>query len=1194
MKDRNKDAKDKRSELLRRAELGAAEKPLGIPDVSALSPEKVQQLIHELQVHQIELEMQNDELRESEELYRLLFERGKDAVVIHDIESMRFVDANPASEALWGYTKSELMTMTPMDLSLEPDKTREALEQAAKPGGTQVSIRWQRKKDGSSVAVEISASLPFTWKNRNVLYSIVRDITKRKKGEDALRESEALYRDLVENIEDLVCKHDLQGNLIFVNSSSANLLGYGSADLVGTNLRSYLAPEVRDQFDAYLAAIQKDGCASGLMLIQTKTGEKRIWEYRNTLRRESVADPMVLGIARDVTDRKRAEEALRESEERYRAVVDNIEAGISLLNANMEIVEVNRAFKEYFPHVRPGCGQLCYEQYNDPPRQSPCSYCPCVVTLQDGEVHEAITETPSGSEIRYYHLISSPIKDSEGKVQYVIELTKDITNRKRAEETLRLSEERYRRLFEDAPLMYVITRNERGSPFISDCNELFLSSVGYTREQVQGKPLTDFYSPESRAELLERGGYARALAGEFFIGERQLLTHDGRLIPTLLYTATEMDPSGQVIGTRAMFVDITERKQAEEALHESVELMQYIVRNDPNAIAVYDRDLHYLAVSNRYLLDYNVREEDIVGKHHYEVFPEMPQRWKDVHQRCLLGAVESEDDDYFERPDGSITYNRWECRPWYRSSGEIGGIITYTEVTTERKMAEKALKESEARYRHLFDNSPVGIISVDTEGRILEVNQTLLDILGSPSAEATRRINMFELPQLVESGVSDAFRSCMTTGERALKEFPYVSKCGKQSHLRIVLTPVTNQERTIRSCQATVEDITQQRALEEQLRQAQKMEAVGTLAGGIAHDFNNLLTVVLGFSELLLTGKDERDPSYEDLQKIHQAARSGADLVKSILAFGRKATINPRPLELNHEIKQVRQLLTRTIPKMIEVKLVLSDDLATVNADPVQVEQILVNLAVNASDSMPDGGQLIIKTENTRLDDEYCMTHIEANPGDYALISVSDTGHGMDEQTLNHIFEPFFTTKEKGRGTGLGLATVYGIVRQHGGHVACDSKPGLGTTFKIYLPVIKGEPKLTAPIDEKGLLVGKETVLLVDDEEMVRDLGKRILERSGYTVLSAANGQEALQLYKREQGRISLVILDLIMPQMGGKECLEELLTIEPRVKVLIATGYAAEGQTKDTIETGARGFVGKPYDMKQMLQAVREVLDEE
>ena len=464
MKDRNKDAKDKRSELRRRAELGAAEKSLGISDVLALSPEKVQQLIHDLQVHQIELEMQNEKLRESE----------------------------------------------------------------------------------------------------------------------------ALYRDLVENIEDLVCKHDLQGNLIFVNSSSANLLGYGSADLVGTNLRSYLAPEVRDQFDTYLAAIQRDGCASGLMLIQTKTGAKRIWEYRNTLRREGVADPMVLGIARDVTDRKWAEEELRKSEQRYRAVVDNIEAGISLLNANMEIVEVNRAFKEYFPHVRPGCGQLCYEQYNDPPRSEPCSYCPCVLTLQDGEVHEAITETPAGSEISYYHLISSPIKDSDGRVQYVIELTEDITDRKRAEEALRLSEEQYRRLFEDAPLMYVITRNERGVPVISDCNELFLSSVGYTREGAVGQPLADFYSPESRAELLERGGYARALAGEFFIGERQLLTHDGRLIPTVLYAATEVDPSGQVIGTRAMFVDITKRKQAEAALLREKSFSDAIIDVLPGTFYLFD------------------------------------------------------------------------------------------------------------------------------------------------------------------------------------------------------------------------------------------------------------------------------------------------------------------------------------------------------------------------------------------------------------------------------------------------------------------------------------------------------------------------------------------------------------------------------------------------------------------------------
>jgi len=386
-------------------------------------------------------------------------------------------------------------------------------------------------------------------------------------------------------------------------------------------------------------------------------------------------------------------------------------------------------------------------------------------------------------------------------------------------------------------------------------------------------------------------------------------------------------------------------------------------------------------------------------------------------------------------------------------------------------------------------------------------------------------------------------------------------------------------------------DVTEHLLLTRQLFQAQKMEAVGTLAGGIAHDFNNLLQVVLGYSELVLGDEDLPDRLKEDLGRVLLAGRSGADLVQRLLTFSRKTESKPLNLDLNQRIRQTHKFLRRTIPT-IDIEMILAEDLLRVHADPSQLDQVLMNLAVNARDAMPDGGHLSIETANVLLDEEYARAHLEAKPGEYVLLSVSDTGHGMDKETLQHIFEPFYTTKETGKGTGLGLAMVYGIVKQHSGHITCYSEPGQGTTFKIYLPAAIPETQDEQPVISAMTQGGTETILLVDDEEFIRDLGRRILERHGYTVLSASDGREALDLYKKEIGKISLVILDLIMPEMGGKQCLEELLKIDPQVRALIASGFAANGPTKEAIERGARGFVSKPYNMKQMLQVVREVLD--
>ena len=382
-------------------------------------------------------------------------------------------------------------------------------------------------------------------------------------------------------------------------------------------------------------------------------------------------------------------------------------------------------------------------------------------------------------------------------------------------------------------------------------------------------------------------------------------------------------------------------------------------------------------------------------------------------------------------------------------------------------------------------------------------------------------------------------------------------------------------------------------ALRNQLFQAQKMEAIGTLTGGIAHYFNNLLQVILGYSELLLAKKDQNHREYADLQKIFRTAKNGADLVQRLLMFSRKTEPKPISTNLNGLVLQVEKLLRRTIPRMIDIQLELSADLPEIDADPSQIEQVLMNLAVNARDAMPDGGKLTVKTSVATLDEDYCRVHVEANPGEYVLLEVLDTGHGMDKETVEHIFEPFFTTKEMGRGTGLGLAMVYGIVRQHKGHITVYSEVDKGTAFRVYLPAIPTEEG--PAVEDSGITpaFGTETVLLVDDDEFVMELGAQMLTEQGYTVLLAEDGRDALDLFEEKHPQIALVILDLIMPEMGGTECLKELLKIDPKVRILVASGYSTDASIKDSIDMGAKGFLTKPFGARELLRAVRKVLDE-
>lgn len=543
--------------------------------------------------------------------------------------------------------------------------------------------------------------------------------------------------------------------------------------------------------------------------------------------------------------------------------------------------------------------------------------------------------------------------------------------------------------------------------------------------------------------------------------------------------------------------------------------------------------------------------------------------------------------------DGRIRWINHVCRAVHGESGEgLGRRVCHRDIT-DRKRAEQALQQSEKQLRLLFAESPIGI-GIVQDGKYVYVNPALIKAMGCNEAnEIVGRSPLDFIAPEDRDLVRQRGRMRLEGRETAANyQVRGIRNNSERFDVSIWPKRIDYSDRFALLC--FVLDVSEENKLRSQLIQAQKMEAIGTLAGGVAHDFNNILQVVLGYSDLLLTDKTLDKTRQENLRKVYTSAQRGAELVKRLLTFSRKSDAHPRILNLNDEVTQVKKLLERTIPKMISIELRLEDDLPVIKADSGQVEQILLNLAVNAKDAIPEeGGRITIETKTVVLDDQHCEVHVVTKPGPHVILSVSDTGHGMTQETLEHIFEPFFTTKEVGKGTGLGLAMVYGIVQQQGGYISCESKPDYGTTFRMYFPVVSTE--LEENVEESSSVVvgGSETVLWVDDEEFVCDMGKQFLTPAGYTLLTATRGKEAIEIYSKQPSEISLVILDLIMPEMGGVRCLEELVRINPQVKVIVSSGFVSDETEKNVKTLGAKGFITKPYNIKQLLKTVREILDE-
>lgn len=539
----------------------------------------------------------------------------------------------------------------------------------------------------------------------------------------------------------------------------------------------------------------------------------------------------------------------------------------------------------------------------------------------------------------------------------------------------------------------------------------------------------------------------------------------------------------------------------------------------------------------------------------------------------------------------------------YKSSRPLGqsgvnilmGIATQIAISLNNATNHRKLKESEERFRALSENSPDIIYTVDSRAVLTYVNPALKetlgyapeDVLGKPFADIVKKEDVAIFTELFEK---------VMKGAETVKHFHgrLLSRSGDERLFNISAAPNINGVGELTGIVGALKDVTEQRRLEEQLRHASKMNAIGQLTGGISHDFNNILQAIASYAELLQIKKIEAEEARRYIVNILELTGRGTDLIKQMMIFSRKAESALRPLDLNREIRNAAELLTGAFPKNISIRYKLADDIGPVNGDAGQIGQVILNLAVNAKDAMPDGGILEIETRNADLVKPLEHSSVKIPAGRYVVLRISDTGSGIEKKALEHIFEPFFTTKEIGKGTGIGLAVVYGVIKNHGGYILCDSDVGKGTTFEFYLPavdapVFPAEIETMLPVDKRD---GKETILLVDDEDALLETGQELLSLAGYTVLTAASGEEALDVLRENGERVDLIIMDVMMPGMGGSKCLQEVLKIYPEMKVMMASGFMEDKKKSEILHSGAVAFIGKPYRINDLNEKIRAVFE--
>ncbi|MGA2477360.1 MAG: PAS domain S-box protein [Spirochaetia bacterium] len=1033
----------------------------------------------------------------------MLFDNLPDGIFLKDRES-RFIFANKAQAALIGARDpKELIGRTdsdfvPKDLA---DRCR-ADDQRVMESGTGVTdIEEPSQAAGGGIRIVLTAKVPIFDAAGAVtgIVGISRDITERKELE---RKNQQLAT-LVESSDDAIVGYDLNRRITAWNGGAERLYGYTKEEIIGKPTSLTIPPELEEEARHMRERLIQSGQVVRYKTTRLRKDGSRIMVAltNSVIRDEEGRTVGIASTAHDVTLRKRAEEALRDSERQLTEIVDFLPDATLAIDKEGRVIIWNKAIEKMtgIPATQMiGKGDHAYavpfygrasmqlvdfvlEDYTEiPVRYSN------ITREGDTLSAEVFCNALYNNTGAWVFSKVSPLRNQSGAIIGAIESIRDITMRRRTEEALRESEQRYRSLVEKSKDGIFVAQDG----FLKYGNRAALVLVGYSEQELSARPFIELIHPDDRAKVVDR--YQKRLGGE--------------------------------------------------------------------------------EVESRYTFRLIRKDGDI--------------KWVELGATLL----------YFE--------------------GKPATLNIITDIT-ERRQAEEVLQESERRLSEIVDFLPDATFAIDTEGTITAWNRAIEQMTGKTKKQMLgcrnyeyaipfyghRRPILIDFTLDSQEEINEKYAFVEKRGDTCLAEvFTPLLHEGKGAHLWGVATLLRNEKGKIVGAIESIRDITIRKRAEEekaklegQLLQAQKMESVGRLAGGVAHDFNNMLGVILGHTEMALELVDPGQPVHADLEEIRKAAERSADLTRQLLAFARKQTVAPRVLDLNQTVEGMLTMLERLVGEDVHLTWQPKADLWPVMVDRSQIDQILTNLCVNARDAISNVGKIIIETENSVIDKAYCTDHAGFVAGEYVLLAVTDDGCGMDKETLSHMFEPFFTTKGIGKGTGLGLATVYGIVKQNSGFINVYSEPDHGTRFTIYLPRYSGKTEQARGMQAEGpALRGHETILLVEDEPASLKLIRKMLEGQGYTVLTAGTPGEAIRLAREHVGEIHLLMTDVIMPEMNGRDLARNLLSLYPHLKRLFASGYTANVIAHHGVLSEGVHFIQKPFSIRVLAAKVREALDNE